>query len=87
MSPVVGAADALGMGTGRGMSPFTCDNADAFGIGTGIGLSFVAGADAFGIGTGSGMSPATCADAAVIDRTPKINSVEIVFFIVVFLLQ
>lgn len=56
-----------------------------FGIGTGTGMSPVACADAeaFGIGTGTGMSAVTCADAAVVNRTPNINSVEIVFFIVV----
>jgi hypothetical protein len=43
-------------------------------------------ADAFGIGTGTGMSTVPCADAAAIDRTPKIN-VVIIFFIVEFLLQ
>ena len=79
----------FGIGTGTGISPVAWADAEAFGIGTGTGMSapHCADADAFGIGTGTGMSPAACADAAVIDRTPKINSVEIVFFIVVFLLQ
>jgi hypothetical protein len=80
---------AFGIGTGIGLSVVACANADAFGIGTGIGLSVVACADAeaFGIGTERGMSVLTCADAAAMDRTPKINNVEIVFFMLSFLLQ
>lgn len=75
----------FGIGTGIGLSFVACANADAFGIGTGTGMSSVVcgEAAAFGIGIGTGMSPVTCADAVAIDRTPKANSVEIVFFIVV----
>lgn len=77
--------DTFGIGTGSGMSPVVCVDADALGIGTGRGMSAFscANAEAFGMGTGSGMSVVTSADAAVVNKTPSIHSVEIVFFIVV----
>ena len=72
----------FGIGTGRGLSIVARGDTVAFGIGTGRGLSIVARADmvAFGIGTGTGMSALTCADAAVINRTPKMDVPRIVFF-------